>query len=150
MTDLPVRYEPASLVSEMHRGIDRIFDSLMNGAWTNGNGSRGWFVPVDVVEKDDAIVARLDLPGVRKDDLTIEVDDGVLTVRGERSAEREVSGAGFERIERSFGRFSRSLRVPRNVDAERIEAKLDHGVLELRMPKTEETKARRIEITSGE
>jgi HSP20 family protein len=84
-----------------------------------------------------------------EDDVEIEVKDNVLTVAGERKSESEQKGEGFHRVERSFGRFSRSLTLPRGVDAEKVKAEFANGVLEVRIPKPEEAKPTRVAIGKG-
>jgi len=101
---------------------------------------------MDLVEADDHFVLKADLPGLADDDVNIEVQDGTLTISGERKSESEKREKGWYRVERSFGRFSRSLTLPEGVDADKIEASFDKGVLEVRIPKPEERKPRRIEI----
>jgi HSP20 family protein len=105
--------------------------------------------PVDLVEADDHFVLKADLPGLAEGDVNIEVQEGTLTISGERKAEHEQREKGWYRIERSFGRFSRSLTLPDGVDPDRIEASFSHGVLEVRIPKPEERKPRRIEISGS-
>jgi len=104
---------------------------------------------MDLVETDEHLVLRADLPGLRKEDVELEVKDGVLTVSGERKAEHEEKSQGFYRVERSFGRFSRSMTVPDGIDAESITADFDDGVLEVRIPKPAERKPHRIAIGGG-
>src|SRR4051794_1614091 len=101
---------------------------------------------MDLVETEDHLVLRADLPGVDRDDVSIEVKDGVLTVSGERRAQHEEKREGFHRVERSFGRFSRSLELPQGVEANSIGASFERGVLEVRMPKPAERRPTRIEI----
>jgi HSP20 family protein len=103
---------------------------------------------MDLVEAEDHFVLKADLPGLAEEDVNIEVQDGTLTISGQRKAEHEEREKGWYRIERSFGSFNRSLTLPDGVDADRIEASFSHGVLELRIPKPEERKPRRIEISS--
>jgi HSP20 family protein len=105
---------------------------------------------VDLVEAEDHFVLKADLPGLSEEDVSIEVQDGSLTISGERKAEHEERARGWYRIERSFGSFNRSLTLPDGVDADRIEASFSHGVLEVRIPKPEESKPRRIEISSAD
>ena len=105
--------------------------------------------PVDLVEAEDHFVLKADLPGLAEGDVNIEVQEGTLTISGERKAEHEQREKGWYRIERSFGRFSRSLTLPDGVDPDRIEASFSHGVLEVRIPKPEERKPRRIEISGS-
>ena len=112
--------------------------------------ARRWVPPVDLVEAEDHFVLRADLPGLSEGDVNIEVQDGTLTISGERKAEHEQREKGWYRIERSFGRFSRSLSLPDGVEPDRIQASFSHGVLEVRIPKPEERKPRRIEISSSD
>jgi HSP20 family protein len=127
------------------REIDRVFDAFF-GQTDQG---RRWVPPVDLVEAEDHFVLRADLPGLTEGDVNIEVQDNALTISGERKAEHEQREKGWYRIERSFGRFSRSLTLPDGVDADRIAASFDHGVLEVRIPKPEERKPRRIAISAN-
>ncbi len=146
-----VRWDPVrdldSLQSDMNRLFDRFFSTGSDG---NGNGSvRRWIPPMDLVEGEDHLVLRADLPGMTEEDVAIEVKDRVLTVSGERKSESEEKGEGFHRVERAFGRFSRSLSLPHGIDADAIAARFDNGVLEVTIPKPEETKPTRVAIGSG-
>ena len=129
------------------REIDRVFDAFF-GQTDQG---RRWVPPMDLVEAEDHFLLKADLPGLAEGDVNLEVQDGTLTISGERKAEHEQREKGWYRIERSFGSFSRSLTLPDGVDPDRIEAAFADGVLEVRIPKPEERKPRRIEIskTSG-
>jgi HSP20 family protein len=104
---------------------------------------------MDLVETEDAYVLRADLPGLSEDDVAIEVENNVLTVSGERKTEHEAKGEGYYRVERAFGTFSRSLTLPDGVDAEAVAASFDRGVLEVRIPKPEEVKPKRVSISVG-
>jgi HSP20 family protein len=134
---LMVRPEPFS------REVDRFFDAFFGQSDRTG---RRWVPAMDLVEADDHFVLKADLPGLREEDVKIEVQDGTLTLSGERKAEHEASQGGWYRIERSFGSFSRSLTLPEHVDASAISASFNDGVLEVRIPKPEERKPHRIEI----
>ena len=127
------------------REIDRVFDAFF-GQTDQG---RRWVPPMDLVEAEDHFVLKADLPGLSESDVNIEVQDGTLTISGERKAEHEQREKGWYRIERSFGSFNRSLTLPDGVDPERIEASFSDGVLEVRIPKPEERKPRRISISSS-
>jgi HSP20 family protein len=127
------------------RDIDRVFDAFFGQT----DQARRWVPPVDLVEAEDHFVLKADLPGLTEGDVNIEVQDNTLTISGERKAEHEQREKGWYRIERSFGRFSRSLTLPEGIDADRIAASFDHGVLEVRIPKPEERKPRRITISAG-
>jgi HSP20 family protein len=137
---LLMRPEPFS------REVDRLFDAFLGQADREG---RRWVPPVDLVEAEDHFVLKADLPGLTQDDVSIEVQDGTLSISGERKAEHEQRERGWYRIERSFGSFSRSLTLPEGVNPDGIKAEFRDGVLEVRIPKPEERKPRRIEISAS-
>jgi HSP20 family protein len=140
-----VRWDPNREVDTLQAQVNRVFDTFFGGE-PNSGGLRRWVPAMDLVETDDHIVLRADLPGLSKDDVEIEVKDGVLTVSGERKAEETHRSDGFYRVERAFGGFSRSMSLPKSVDAEGISADFDKGVLEVRIPKPEQQKPHRVEI----
>jgi HSP20 family protein len=144
----PVR-ELNSLQTEMNRLFNTFFDTPTTGG-NGGGGVRRWVPSMDLVETDEHFVLRADLPGLTEADVSIELEDNVLTVAGERKAEREDKEEGFYRMERSFGQFRRSLTLPEGVDADQIAATFDKGVLEVRIPKPEERKPRRVAIRVGD
>jgi len=143
-----VRFEPlrelSSLQNEMNRLFNTVFDTPVTGA------NRRWVPAMDLVETDDAFVLRADLPGMTQDDVKLEIEDSVLTVSGERKAEHETKQEGFYRLERAFGAFSRSLTLPKGIQADAVSAAFTNGVLEVRIPKPEQAKPRRIEIAVGD
>jgi HSP20 family protein len=147
-----VRWDPARELDTLQSDVNRLFDGFFGRRETSGNGygQRRWIPAMDLVETDDRFVLRADLPGLKRDDFEIEVKDGVLTIAGEREAEHEDKGEGYHRVERAFGRFSRSLDLPQGVAADSVRASFDRGVLEVRIPKPEERKPTRIEIESRE
>jgi HSP20 family protein len=141
-----VRWEPfrelAALQNEMSR--------WMGGA-TPGNGqSSTWLPSVDVWETESELVLSFDLPGISEDDIAVELDDNVLTVSGRRERTSEHSNERFYRFERRFGTFSRSVTLPPGVQEDSIAADYRNGVLEIRIPKPEEPKPKRIKVGSGE
>jgi len=142
-----VRWEPLrelnSLQSEMNRLFDTVFEQPSGGS---RNVMRRWMPAMDLVESGDHFVLRADLPGMSQEDVNIEFEDGTLTISGERKAEHGEEKEGYHRVERSFGAFSRSLTLPQGVDADGVTASFDRGVLEIRVPKPEQRKPRRIEI----
>jgi HSP20 family protein len=127
------------------RDVDRLFDAFFGGE----RESRRWVPQMDLIEAEDHFVLKADLPGLSEGDVSIELQDGTLTISGERTAEHEARERGWYRIERSFGSFSRSLTLPDGVDPDGIEARFDRGVLEVRIPKPEERKPRRVEIKAS-
>ena len=126
--------------------FDRLFGSLFE---SRGREVQRWVPAMDLVEADDHFVLKADLPGLAEDDVAIEVQDNVLTISGSREAEHERKEQGWYRLERSYGSFNRSLTLPEGVDADKVEAKFDRGVLEVTIPKPEERKPRRISIGNG-
>jgi HSP20 family protein len=146
-----IRWEPArelnSLQSEMNRLFNTFFDTP-TGSAANG-GVRRWVPAMDLVETEDHFVLRADLPGLGEDDVDVTLEDNVLTVSGDREAEHESRKEGYYRVERATGSFQRSLTLPEGVDPDGIEASFDKGVLEVRIPKPEERKPRKVAISVG-
>ena len=148
-----IRWEPVrelnTIQSEMNRLFNTLFDSPHPG---NGGASpalRRWIPAMDLVETADAFVLRADLPGLTDKDVNIELEDNVLTISGERKAEHEEAKDGYYRVERSSGTFSRSLTLPEGVDPAAVKANFEHGVLEVRIPKPEQRKPRKVAISVG-
>src|SRR3954469_13534466 len=146
-----VRWEPLRELSTLQNEMNRLFSTAFDApAPSNGGGAaRRWLPAMDLVETDDHFVLRADLPGLGEQDVNIEVEDRVLTVSGERKTEHEATKEGYHRVERAFGAFSRSLTLPDGVNAEAVEASFDRGVLEIRIPKPEQRKPRKISIGGG-
>ena len=145
-----VRWEPLREFSTLQNEMNRLFNTVFDAPAPAGNGGlRRWLPAMDLVESGDHFVLRADLPGLGEDDVNIEVEDRVLTISGERKAEHEVDKDGYHRIERAFGSFSRSLTLPEGIDADAVQATFDRGVLEVRIPKPEERKPRKISIGVG-
>jgi HSP20 family protein len=142
-----VRWEPfrelAALQNEMGRFMNQMWGTPSAGA---GNGGTAWMPALDAWETDDEIVLALDLPGIPEDKVSIEIDDGVLTVSGERERTVEQRNDRFSRFERRYGTFSRSVTLPQGVSEEAVKAEFAGGVLEIHVPKPEERKPKRIQI----
>ena len=135
------RWEPG-------RELQRMFEEMFGrgegeeGGWVAG----AWAPPVDLYETDDAFMVKAELPGLSKDDIQVEVHDRTLTLRGERKHEAEVKEERYHRRERAYGSFQRSFWLPTTVDANQVKASFKDGVLELRIPKHETAKPKRISI----
>ena len=136
-----IRWQPAPLQTEMNRLFGSLFDSPTLA-------TRRFSPPMDLVENEASYVLRADLPGLRAEDVKIEFDHDVLTISGERRSEQEISENGYRRVERASGSFARSLTLPAGVDASKIEASFTDGVLELTVPKPEQSKPHRIAISA--
>jgi HSP20 family protein len=141
-----VRWEPMRELTGLQSDVNRLFNSFFEGS---DGGARRWTPAVDLIETDRHLVLKADLPGLSEEDVQIEVADNVLTISGERKAESEERKEGYYRLERAFGSFSRSLTLPEGADADKIEANFDNGVLEVKVPKPEEVKPRRVSIGRG-
>ena len=109
-------------------------------------GMSHWNPAVDIFNKDEMLVIKAELPGVHKEDITIDVKEQVLTLEGERSFDHETKEDAYYRKERSFGKFHRVFRLPSDIDADKIKADFINGVLEISIPKTEEKKSRKITV----
>ncbi|MFL5780273.1 MAG: Hsp20/alpha crystallin family protein [Thermoleophilaceae bacterium] len=125
--------------------INRLFNTLFD----DGRLQQRWVPAMDLVESDEQFVLRADLPGLSEDDVSIEIRDNTLTISGERKSEFEQKERGWYRVERSTGAFSRSLALPEGIDAGAVSAEFDKGVLEVRIPKPEQRKPRRVEIRAS-
>jgi len=145
-----VRWDPSRELSSLQSEVNRLFQTFFDGQVTTGNGMRRWHPAMDLVETDDHFVLRADLPGLSENDVKVEIEDNVLTISGERRHEHEAKSGGYLRIERASGVFSRSLTLPEGIDADAVRATFDKGVLEVRIPKPEERKPRRVAISVGD
>ncbi len=130
--DLPARF--GRLLSEFERD------------WPWLSTRRGWVPALDVHENDDRYTVTVELPGMGKDDVTVEIEEGMLTIRGEKKSEREEKEEKPRFVERRYGAFSRSFSLPRDADPDRIEAGFDKGVLTLTIPRSEAAKPRSVAI----
>jgi HSP20 family protein len=146
-----VRWEPFRELSSLQTEMNRLFNAAFDTPTGGNGGTRRWTPAMDLLETEEHFVLRADLPGMTESDVNIELEDNVLTVSGERQAEHEDKREGFYRVERAFGTFSRSLTLPKGIDGESVRAAFHNGVLEVRIPKPEERKPRKITIgTAGE
>lgn len=127
--------------------VSRLFNSLLDSG--ESQAQQRWSPAMDLIESDDHFVLRADVPGVAENDVKIEIQDNVLTISGERRTEHERTERGFHRVERSFGRFSRSLTLPDGIDSDAVIASFARGVLEIRVPKPEQRKPRVVSIQPG-
>ena len=129
--------KPEPFSSDFHRLFNTLFEDQR---------TQRWVPAMDLVEADDHFLLKADLPGLSEEDVSIEIRDNALTIAGERKSEYEKRERGWYRVERATGRFSRALSLPEGVDPDAVTAEFDKGVLEVRIPKPEERKPRRIAI----
>jgi HSP20 family protein len=142
MTTL-VRWDPLREAAAMHTELSRLMNGLFEGS---GRQSQAWVPTLDVWETDDAVHYAFDLPGIPKDKIAIEVEEGALTVAATREREEKVEGDQFHRFERRYGEFSRTVGLPQGVSEDQIKATYENGVLQITVPKPEQPKPKRIEI----
>ena len=149
MTTGLIRWNPGTHL--LRTRMDRLFNEMLRDAWgeapeTEEMATRAWSPLVDIRETDAALQFHVELPGMSKDDVEITVENNVLTVSGERKFEKETKEQTFHRIERAYGAFSRSFTLPTTVQTDKVEARFESGVLEIALPKAEESKPRKIDI----
>jgi HSP20 family protein len=129
----------------------------MSQLFGEGYGSRGredeaaaaWAPPVDIAETPEALTFTVELPGFKQEDLALRVENGVLTLEGERKFEAETIERNYHRVERAYGKFVRGFTLPSNVDPEKIQANLTDGILQIALPKKDEAKSKMIPISAG-
>jgi HSP20 family protein len=146
-----IRWEPVRELNTIQSEMNRLFNTFFENPGTAGHGQnlRRWIPAMDLVESEDEYVLRADLPGLSEQDVHIQFEDNVLTISGERHSEHETRKEDLYRVERAWGSFSRSLTLPEGVDPDAVSARFDRGVLEVRVPKPEVRKPRRVEIAVG-
>ena len=143
-----VRWEPFEGLSRLHGRINDLFDESVGRARAVPSATAGvWLPAVDILESKDAYLIRAELPGMKKEDFKLEVNEGTLTLSGERKPEVLTNGVEYHRSERVNGRFSRSFYLPQTVKQDGIKATYRDGILEIHVPKVEEAKPRQISIS---
>jgi HSP20 family protein len=141
-----VRWEPFREVAALHNELSRVMNGLVEGT---GRTTQAWVPALDVWETENELVFAFDLPGIPEEKIAVEIESGSLTVSAEREQTQEVSQERFHRFERRFGSFSRSIGLPQGVDEDSIDAQYRNGVLEVRVPKPQAPKPRRIQVGTG-
>ena len=138
-----VRWDPFREMMNVQDQINRAFGSFF------GERKTSWLPSIDVYDDKEEVVLKADLPGVRPEDVDVEIDENVLTVRGHRAADHETDPERFYRIERPTGSFERSIALPQGVRSDNVEAAFEDGILTVRVPKAEEAKPKRIRVTAS-
>ncbi len=151
-----VRFDPFRELDRLQNEVNRLFEGYNNtgerpSAMTQANGPAGrvWSPAVDVAETQNEIVLRAELPGMKQEDIDIELTGDTLTLRGERKFENEERKENFVRVERSYGRFQRSFTLGVPVQFDAVTASYRDGVLEVHLPKSEDTKPRKVQVSAG-
>ena len=138
------RYDPFDF-GEFPTGL-RLFQDAVNRLFSEPVTTRPWAPPVDILENDDELLLKADVPDVELKDINIEIEHGTLTLKGERKFEKSDQGKGYHRIERSYGQFVRCFSIPDTVDADKDKADYKNGVLSVTLPKKEVAKPRTIKV----
>jgi HSP20 family protein len=143
-----VRYEPWSLFNQLHQDFDRMLDHRLRRVSDDGDqlNASDWVPAVDIREEEQRYVIHADVPGVKPEDIEVNMEDGVLTIRGQRQSETRDEREGYKRVERVRGSFFRRFSLPDTADAEAISARSADGVLEIVIPKQAKIQPKRIKV----
>jgi HSP20 family protein len=141
-----VKYAPFSDIEDFPAGLRLFQDSINRLLSDDGGKTRPWAPAVDILETENELVLKADVPGVDLKDIDIQLENGTLTVKGERKFEKEATNKGFHRMERSYGSFVRIFTVPETVEAENVKAAYEAGVLTITLPKKEIAKPKAIKV----
>lgn len=149
-----VRWQPFQDLPTIQERMNRIFDETFRGLGRSGSEDDwafggSWAPSVDIYEHDGNIVLKAELPGIDPKDVDVRVENNVLTLLGERKLDSEVKREDYHRVERAYGKFSRSFTLPNVVDTDKIKADYAHGVLQVSIPQKEEAKPKQIAISIG-
>jgi HSP20 family protein len=141
------RWEPFRGLSTLQDQMNRLFEDTLFRGRSNESALTTWAPAVDIYETENALVVKADLPDVNEKDLDIQVENNILTIRGERKFERDVKEDNYLRVERAYGSFSRSFSLGNTVNTEAIKAEYRDGVLTLTIPKREEAKPKQVKVS---
>jgi HSP20 family protein len=141
-----VRWAPFSELASLQNEMSRFMNGLVEG---NGRATQSWIPTADVWETESEVVYAFDLPGIPEDKISVELDEGALTISAEREREQKVDEGRYYRFERRFGSFTRTIGLPQGVTEQSVRAEYRNGVLEVHVAKPEQPKARKIEIAVG-
>jgi len=144
-----VRWQPLQEFTSLQSQMNRLFDSFSGRTplMPFEENLNGWEFGPLVDEDDQKLTFKVEIPGIDEKDIKVEIENNVLTVRGERKLEKDIEEENFRRMERHYGAFSRSFTLPSTVDPEKIEANYTHGVLAIQMPKRAEAKPKQIKVS---
>jgi len=134
-------------LSDLRNEIDRLFESPLSELMQTSQLPSGWMPALDIYENKDNFVVKAELPGMKKEDIEVSLHDGSLSISGERKTESKHEDAEVYRAERFFGRFQRTVSLPTTVATDKVQAAYNDGVLTITLPKTEEAKPRKIDVS---
>jgi HSP20 family protein len=144
-----LKYDPFRELRGLNDEMNRLFSPYAQGH--EGEFARGaWSPCVDIFEDQNRLIVEAELPGMNREDFEVSVENNVLTLKGERKFEKKTEGDNYHRVERSYGSFTRQFTLPQTITSEGARADFDGGVLRIALPKREETKARKIEVSSAD
>ena len=140
------RWDPFRELEDMNTRLNRLFGSVRPRTGDDGAFFADWAPAVDLQETDKEFLVKADLPDVKKEDVKVGIEDGILTVEGERRQDKEEKDKKFHRVERAYGKFVRKLALPTAIDPKMVAAEYKDGVLTISLPKTESAKPRAIDV----
>jgi HSP20 family protein len=144
------RWNPAADTANLSQRMERLFDEMVGRGLWRGSEERplrgSWVPAINILERQDAMVITADLPGLKAEDVEVTVEEGTLSIRGERKLEEASEGETYHRVERLYGVFERTFTLPNSVDVDKIEARFSDGEMVLTLPKREESKPRSVKI----
>ena len=144
-----VRFDPLREMERLHSDLNRLFEGASASEGRTENAPRTWAPAVDVAETEEALIVRAELPGMAREDIDIELSGETLTLRGERKFESEMKKDHYVRIERRYGNFSRSFTLATPIQADKVSASYRDGILEIVLPKSEDTRPRKVQVVAG-
>lgn len=146
-----IKYDPFKELRSLQNEMNRIFHSNIPAQFSGEEmASGGWVPSVDIYESEGEIILEAELPGMKREDFDVSIENNVITLKGERHFEKNDEGDNYHRVERAYGSFTRSFSLPRSVSAEETSADFKNGILRVSLPKKEEAKARKIEVKGEE
>ncbi|MDO9211934.1 MAG: Hsp20/alpha crystallin family protein [Deltaproteobacteria bacterium] len=143
-----IRWDPFREMSALQERMNRLFSDVRAQAPVRGEEivQGAWIPAVDIFETNEAIVLKAELPGITAQDISVEVKDNTLTLKGEKKFEKEVKEENYHRVERSYGSFQRAFTLPGTIHQEKVKAKFKDGILEITLPKVEEAKPKQVKV----
>lgn len=145
-----IRWQPINRPATWNNGMNRFFNEFADGPFgqtgEEASACSNWNPAVNILEKEDNILITADLPGLKATDVDVSIENSVLTLKGERTFEEAAEGETYHRLERSYGSFERSFKVPNSVDPKKIEAKFINGEMTVTLPKRDESKPRSVKV----
>lgn len=143
-----IRWDPFREISTLQERMNRLFSEVARRSPVAEEEiiQGAWIPPVDIFETGDSIVIKAELPGISKEDITLEVKENTLSIKGEKKFEKDVKEESYHRVERSYGAFQRAFALPSTVQQDKVKAKFRDGILEVTIPKAEEAKPKQIKV----